>query len=916
MRLKICHHNVRHWGIHKNMLSNYYISNNFDIVTINSHGLNTENKEFLKIFGYSNITTGNELHAGTAILIKSKYIHTHYKSNIDKNSAYSIIQTDKGKILIYTFYRPPRVNLLPLMEIKKILQLNIPVLILTDSNLHHRDFGHNRTDDLGRQFKNFMTQNNLYFLGPNFNTFYSSINKGKPDLLIGNSLITQFAIHISPGNRLSTSDHIPIHLEINSNPIAIPTQPSFNYNRANWEGFRYELNQIKIPNTNKISTNDLNTLTQELITKIMEAANNNIPQTTYKFIHAFQPSMKTNKLKIIFNQRHNKYKNNMTPEKAIILNKIRTHIINSHSEDFNKYWVQQTKELEFLKKSNTRHFFQKLKNMMGTEENNKGKYLIHNNSEITDPQDQANVFSEVWENILKPTEINNNNQEAINNFNFINNWNIANQDLIRPLDQTNFNNLSHHDLIQPISAQTVINYIKKAKSKASSPSGMTNNILKEVPHKVIVAITRIFNAALSAGFFPSSLKHSNQFLIPKPGKKHTDPKNYRLITLIEPISKIFEKILNYRIKNHLEVTNQYNSYQYGFRTGRSIQDVLLYTTAYINKHHSKLPCSFTQLTCLDVEKAFDKVWHNGLNFKIFELDLPIILQKFLCNYIMDRSYSIQYNGCKSNKYMSSAGIPQGSSLSPTLFNIYSGDLPAPVYNNSLILSYADDITILTTSGTLRSLTNKTNRELANIISWQDNWLVKTNFSKSTTSIIGKRSQNYQNMWPIRHVNNYIPYVVESKVLGVTFASNISKIDNIFNKHLNKKNTLARIAMTKLFRFRHLHPKILIQLFKIFILPIITFSVIPIVHTGTKGYKTVQVIQNKFLRYAHNIPWDEFITNEQIHTDLKINSISNSLYKTYNKHYTKLLHRDEEIFRGLLHDSSLEEKYFNPPPPIY
>ena len=93
MKLKICHHNVRHWGIHKNMLSNYYISNDFDVISINSHGLNTENNEFLKIFGYSNITTGSELHAGTAILIKSKYIHTHYKSEIDKNSSYSIIDT-------------------------------------------------------------------------------------------------------------------------------------------------------------------------------------------------------------------------------------------------------------------------------------------------------------------------------------------------------------------------------------------------------------------------------------------------------------------------------------------------------------------------------------------------------------------------------------------------------------------------------------------------------------------------------------------------------------------------------------------------------------------------------------------------------------------------------------------------------
>ena len=158
----------------------------------------------------------------------------------------------------------------------------------------------------------------------------------------------------------------------------------------------------------------------------------------------------------------------------------------------------------------------------------------------------------------------------------------------------------------------------------------------------------------------------------------------------------------------MENTNQFHTHQYGFRAGRSIQDVLLYTTAYINKHHTKIPCSFTQLTCLDVEKAFNKVWHNGLNFKIFELDLPIILQKFLCNYITDRTYSIQNNGYESNKFMSSAGIPQGSSLSPTLFNILSGDLPSPVYDNSLILSYADNITILSTSNTLRTLTKKNN----------------------------------------------------------------------------------------------------------------------------------------------------------------------------------------------------------------
>ena len=83
----------------------------------------------------------------------------------------------------------------------------------------------------------------------------------------------------------------------------------------------------------------------------------------------------------------------MTPEKAIILHKIRAHIINSYNNDFNIYWVKLTKELELIKKENTKNFFHKIKNMMGTGENNKGNFLIYENKEITDPQDQVNTFT-------------------------------------------------------------------------------------------------------------------------------------------------------------------------------------------------------------------------------------------------------------------------------------------------------------------------------------------------------------------------------------------------------------------------------------------------------------------------------------------------------------------------------------------
>ena len=99
----------------------------------------------------------------------------------------------------------------------------------------------------------------------------------------------------------------------------------------------------------------------------------------------------------------------MTTDKAIILNIIRTHIINSYNNDFNSYWLKLTKDLELIKKENTKTFFQKVKNMMGTGENNKGNFLIFENKEISDPQDQVNTFAKVWEKILKPSNVNINN---------------------------------------------------------------------------------------------------------------------------------------------------------------------------------------------------------------------------------------------------------------------------------------------------------------------------------------------------------------------------------------------------------------------------------------------------------------------------------------------------------------------------
>ena len=911
MRLDIIHHNVRHWGHHKNDLSNYYLQHNPDVISINSHGLNTDSNKFVKIFSYSNLTSGTGLHSGTALLTRTNIKHAHFKSTMDPNSLYSIIHSDHGKILIFSLYRPPRINALPLIDIKNALNLGLPTIIVGDFNIKHTNFGHNNSDNLGNLFNTFANQNSLHFLGPNFKTFFSNIISGTPDLVFCNLSALNLAINITPGKRLSSSDHIPIHIQLNTNPIAIPTDFKFNLNRADWEGFRKELNSIPLPNVINKSLQDLDYFTDSFSNNIVSAANNNIPKISYKFIPAFIPSTKTKKLQLIYHQRHRLYTDNMTPDKAYILQKIKQHIDISYNNDFARFWTNKLKHLEPIKNINPSNFFQNIKHLKGTGPHNSGTYLNINNNIITDPHLQAEAFADSWEDTFNTHTPNIHNRHAINNHTEIRNWIQNNIDLINPHNLVDLNRLDKTSpIIKPIHHITVKTEIHKIKSSAHGPSGLNGKILKQLDNKSILHLTRLYNSFLSTGYFPISLKSGTTYLIPKPHKDHTSPKNYRPITLLEPLAKVLEKILNKRLRIHLENTNQLHEHQYGFRQNRSIQDVIFYTATFLEQRHNAH--YFKSATCLDVEKAFDKVWWDGLVYKLFNnFNLPPLINKLLTNYLHHRTYRIIHKNCLSRPFSSNAGVPQGSALSPTLFILFTNDIPQPNNDRTQIFTYADDITILHENNRINYLINNINNTLRDIISWQESWLLKSNLQKSTVTIFNKNKQACAGLHPIRHNNNYIPYTQEAKILGVIFDNKLT-----YNKHINTKIPLAKHAFSTLNRFQQFHPKIRLHLFKMYVLPILTFSCIPLLLNGFKSLKKVQIFQNKHIRHAHSIPWDDFISNITLHRDLNLPSTTQTIYKTFHKHYKKLNDRGQHIFYSLTPYSRLENLFHNPPNDVY
>ncbi|XP_065089959.1 uncharacterized protein LOC135711146 [Ochlerotatus camptorhynchus] len=300
----------------------------------------------------------------------------------------------------------------------------------------------------------------------------------------------------------------------------------------------------------------------------------------------------------------------------------------------------------------------------------------------------------------------------------------------------------------------------------------------------------LFNELWTTDSYPASWRESLVIPIPKTNETTKDATKFRPIALTSCMSKVFERMVNRRLKTFLETNSLLDHRQHAFRQGcgtstyfATLGDVL--KDAFDQGHH-------TEIVSLDISKAFNRTWTPAVLAQLVRWGLKGHMVHFVRNFLTDRSFRVAIGNAKSSSFREETGVPQGSVISVTLFLIAMNGVFNRLPKNVHIFVYADDVLIVVTGPTTIRTRNIAQAAVTAVVKWAETAGFQLSARKSVRCHVCP-SRHRVSGAAIKIADQAIPVRNSVRILGVLVDRTLS-----FVPHFNqvKKDCRSRVNLVR------------------------------------------------------------------------------------------------------------------------
>lgn len=838
---------------------------------------------------------------------------------------------DGSKLVLFSIYKPPTSKLV-VSELTKLFRLeqNAKVMIAGDFNAHNKLWNSHKNCATGNQIEKWYYDNkdtlNIQIFSTEQPTCFRGENPSNIDFaIISDDIVVSNSSSLNTvPTKMSFSDHAAIVYRINSCQLIQNKKTMIkNFDKTMWVNFNTfvdsKIDELKIPVNCNMSTNSIDNFANKLQNIFIEAVSKFVPNieincNTVNISNQSKALIK--KKKTILRKRH---RNRNSPEYKRILSELRminTMIHSSIVNDYKHFWENKIKNIRI-----DNNIYKQIKSLSTYKSKSSMPDVIENdmNEKFVSDREKSEALAHQFASTQSLTINNQSIYEEIVNENYeIYNKNVCifNFSEIFPANfkDKNIDIVENTNANLFLSTSDLKSIIKSRNNKKSFGCDcLPNYALKRMSPKFFEFVTIFMNHITNQQHIPAAWKLGIVTPIPKPGKDAKKLSNWRPITQVPAISKVYEKHIDTQIRRFCDTNNIFDDNQFGFRPQRS---TTLAAAKFLNQVieglNNKTP---TFAVLLDLRAAFDVIWHKALIYKLHQMGFGPIMIRIICNYLKDRFFAVKVSDEMSIEYQIIAGCPQGTILAATLFILFMNDFPKMI--NAIInvkrMLYADDILIFSTSKNANYAQSVMNSYLSDVNKYIYNWKLELSIGKcESITFVGHYKDLQQK---IRKAAKNVRFKIDQtviehkenvKYLGITFSSNLQfnrHIDNILLKVNAAQNQLSNIFKNKLIdsSIKTLAYSQLIRALMLYACPV--WAIVSMISSAQ--IERLRIKERWFLRHCLSMFRDpttnKYYSSQILYQLAKINRIDREIVKKNMKFIDKsteshnIFHHSNEYF---------------------